>query len=212
MERDHQEHEGGEEFSDDGTSGVDDRPETEPTPPEQPRIFLVDASPDRPDDDALRGIWLDAAIDADELRAAAESLLAASTAPGERHYRIAAASGFAGYDVDEHESLEVVARVAHGVAAHGRPFAAYVDTWGTDQEAVDAFSRFYVGSWPSLAHWAETVAEDLGWWDQLNEHVDPRLLSHLRIDFESLGRELTYDAYVVEDDEQSQIHVFRLHA
>jgi len=37
------------------------------------------------------------------------------------------------------------------------------------------------------------------------------VLPYVRIDFERLGRELTYDAHVVEDDGRSQVHVFRLH-
>ncbi|OLT23160.1 hypothetical protein BJF78_07330 [Pseudonocardia sp. CNS-139] len=188
-----------------------DQPEAA-EPPQPPRIFLADASPGLPEEDAVRGIWLDAAVDEMELEQAVHELLRTSPATGPLAYRIAAASGFEGYELSGNDSLATVARVAQGIAEHGRAFVAYLDAWGATQEAVDEFARYYVGTWPNVAAWAESVVEDRGWWDQLNEHAPPELLPHLRIDHERLGRELTYEHHVVEDEEREQVHVFRLHA
>ncbi|GAA5158243.1 hypothetical protein GCM10023321_37780 [Pseudonocardia eucalypti] len=174
-----------------------------------PRIYLRDngAAAKRVE----RGQWLDATADPKVLEAAKHELLDMSPFRGAT-VSIRQHSCFEGLDIDEWEDLATVSRLARGVAAHGRAFVAYVEAWGRSPEAVAAFGAHYVGSWPDVATWAQAVAEDRGWWDQLNEHVDEQLLPHLRIDYEGLGRELTYDAHVVEDDERSQIHVFRLHA
>lgn len=193
--------------------GADQQPpddQQETAAPLPPRIFVTDASADRPPKDALRGIWLDAAVDEEELEQAVHELLRTSPATGARSYRISAAVGFEGFEISTSDSLATVARVARGIAEHGRAFAAFVDAWGSTQEAVDEFSRYYLGSYPSLAHWAEAEVEGRGWWDELNEHAPPGLLPYLRIDYERLGRELTYDAHVVEDEEGQQVHVFRL--
>ena len=183
---------------------------TEPIEP--PRIFLADASEGLPEDEALRGIWLDAALDADELEQAVHRLLQDSPATGAKAYRIAAASGFQGFEVSVHESLGTIARVARGIAAHGRAFVAYVDAWGSSEDAVTEFERYFVGTWPSVAAWAEATADDFGWLQQLDETVPAEIRPYVHLDYTKLGRELTYDAYVVEDDDRGEIHVFRLHA
>lgn len=213
MERPH-EHLGGDEHAD--ARGEPPLAGTSPevangqeTVAEPPRIYLTDTAAELKGVD--RGQWIDATADADELRAIRDELLTMSPFANPT-VAIRQVAGFEGLEIAEQEDLETVSRLARGIAAHGRAFVAYVDAWGSDQEAVDAFSAMYVGSWPNLAAWAETVAEQLGWPDQLDEHLDPLLRSQVRIDYQSLGRELTYDSYVIEDDERAQIHVFRLHA
>lgn len=177
------------------------------TAPDPPRVFLSDDGAFAKGVD--RGRWLDAASDAEELIAARDELLTTSPFAGgtisiRRH------SGFAGLAIAADENLTTVSQLASGIATHGRAFAAYADWLGRDEETLAAFPHAFAGSWPSVTRWAETYVEERGWWDQLSEHVDPQLLPHLRIDFERLGRELTYDHYVVEDNEASQVYVFRL--
>ena len=181
------------------------------TAPASPRVYVTTDSTGLAASDEPDGAWLDAAVEADDLEHAALPFLRHGD-DGRLSYRITGTSGFAGYTIEPGTPLDTVARVARGIAEHGRAFVAYLDTWGSDQEAVDAFSRYFVGSYPSIAAWAETEVEAYGWWDVLNEHVPPPLLACLRIDFERLGRELSYDAHVVEDEAAGQVHVFRLQA
>lgn len=182
-------------------------PPSDETVPDQPRVLLTEPG----DADGRHGIWLDAAVETEELEHAARPFLRHGD-DGQLGYRIARASGFQGYDMPDGTSLETMARVARGIVEHGRAFVAFVDTWGSSQDAVDEFSRYFVGSYSSIAAWAETEVEAYGWWDILDEHVPPALLACLRVDFERLGRELSYDAHVVEDEAAGQVHVFRLHA
>lgn len=147
MERHHAHDQGGEHIPPGDRQDEPERPTAAPNPEqaeaEPPRIFLADASAGLSEDDALRGIWADAAVDEPELQQAVHDLLSHSPAPPEgRAFRIAAASGFEGFDITSHESLAVVARVARGVAAHGRAFVAYIDAFGATQEAVDGFGPF----------------------------------------------------------------------
>jgi antirestriction protein len=179
------------------------------TPPKTPRTYLRDNGA------AVKGVergrWLDATAEPEELEAVQHELVSTSPWAGTTA-SIRQHTHFEGLEITEHEDLATVSRLARGGAAHGRAFVAYVDAWGTDQAAVDAFPNYYIGSWRDLAAWAETVVEEQGWWDQLNKHIDGRLLPYIRIGYERLGRELAYDTYVAEDDERSQVHIFRLRA
>lgn len=194
------------------TEPVTETAEQPDTPPAGPRIFLADASPGRPTEHVVRGVWLDAAVDELELEQAAHDLLAVHSPDGAAAYRIGAATGFEGFEVVEHDSLATIARVARGIAEHGRAFVAYLEAHGASQEAIERFSDYYLGTFASVSAWAEQVVDDFGWQDALARTVPPEILPFLRFDFDRLGREMTYDAHVVEDDERGEIHVFRLHA
>lgn len=209
----HRADEGGEEYHQAATGEeVAAGHEAEQTGRAAPRIFLADASQGRPDEEAVRGIWVDAAVEENELEQAVHQLLRTTSAAGAKAYRIGAAVGFEGFEVTEHESLATVSRVANGITHHGRAFVAYVEAWGTSQEAVTQFDDYYQGTWPNVTAWAEAAAEDYGWRETLERDVEPHILPYLRIDFERLGRDMAHDAYVVEDDEQQEVHIFRLEA
>lgn len=192
---------------------VEVTPEQETTPRPSPRIFLADASPGRPDTDIVRGLWCDAAVDEQELEQAVHELLRSSPMTEAKAYRIGAAIGFQGFEVTEHESLATVARVARGIVAHGRAFAAYARWRGTSQEAVDQFDRAYQGSWANLAAWGETVASELGWPQAIEAALTPelsQLLPYVQLDYARLARDMTGDAHVIEDDVAEAVYVFRL--
>lgn len=178
--------------------------ETEPAPP---RIYLADNAAFAAGVD--RGQWLDAS-DAPEVLATVRDRLR-STSPFDgstvsiRHH-----DGFLGLDIRPDEDLHAVSRLAAGLVRYGRPFAAYADAWGTDSDALDNFERYYQGSWPSLEAWAESFADAHGWSEYLDMTVDAYVRPYLRIDYSRLGRELSYDAHVIEDAEARQIHVFQL--
>ena len=180
--------------------------------PNPPRIRLVDASHGLAEDEPPVSIWLDADTDRDDLEQAVHELLRASPSDGPHGYRIAETTGFHGFTITEHEDLGTVARVASGIARHGRAFVAYLDYIGaTTPEAVEAFPGYYAGTYADVLSWAETVADDLGWTGQLDETVHQPLRDYLTIDYQRFGRDLTYDHHVVEDDEAQVIYVFRLH-
>ncbi|MEQ3551779.1 antirestriction protein ArdA [Pseudonocardia nematodicida] len=198
-----------------GEQPTDELPRLDPEDNDRldpPRIRLVDASAGVPEDEPPVSIWLDADTNREDLEEAVHDLLRASPSDGPHGYRIAETRGFEGFTITEHEDLGTVARVARGIARHGRAFVAYLDYVGAvTPEAVDAFPGYYAGSYPDVGAWARTVADELGWTTQLDETVQQPLRDYLAIDYQRFGRDLTYDHHVVEDGEARAIYVFRLH-
>ncbi|MGW0019942.1 antirestriction protein ArdA [Rhodococcus sp. NPDC003382] len=90
-----------------------------------PRIYvasLADYNAGR-----LHGAWLDAGRDPADLQADIRAMLAAAPEPGAEEYAIHDYEGFGEARIYEHDSLELVSRIARGIAAHGLAFAAWAD-------------------------------------------------------------------------------------
>jgi|GEM_PF-3440275 len=177
------------------------------TPPDPPMVFLADTGAYAAG--VNRGRWLDATAEPEALQQAADELLTSSPFR-DATVTVRHTHGFAGLELDGSEDLATVSRLARGIAAHGRAFAAFAGLSGNADADPATFASTYTGSWDSLAAWAEHMVSELGWREQLDAHVPPALLPHLSIDYQRLGRELSYDAQVVEDDDGT-VHVFRLH-
>lgn len=213
MER-HRAPEGGEHLEP-TNPGADNRDEhaedavSRETEPSTPRIYLADNAAFAAGVD--RGQWVDATETLGVMITTRDRLRGTSPFTNStvsiRHH-----DGFLGLDIRPDEDLGAVHKIAAGLVRYGRPYAAYADAWGTDSEALDNFERYYQGSWPSVEAWAESFADAHGWSEYLDMTVDAYVRPYLRIDFSRLGRELSYDAHVIEDAEARQIHVFQLQA
>lgn len=117
----------------------------------------------------LHGDWVDAAVEADELEAAAWAILSTSQEPAAEEWAIFDYDGFGVWKVGEYESLALVARVARGIAEHGLAFAAWADLVGDDLGRLDDFAEAYLGEYDSAEAWADEVMDDLGYRQQLEE-------------------------------------------
>ncbi len=136
----------------------------EPTPPDRgattPRIYvasLVDynAGP-------RHGVWIDASQDAQRILAAIHGMLGQSGEPFACEWAIHDSQGFGPIRIREHADLASVSLIARGVETHGLAFAAWIAYCGEiTEETASRFCHAYRGTWRSIAHYAEHLAERL---------------------------------------------------
>src|SRR5579883_952836 len=149
-----------------GKSGEDEGEPQElaATPQEvklRPRIYVASLS----DYNAgrLRGVWLDAAQEEEQLQAGVTAMLDDSPEPVAEEWAIHDYEGFGTLHVGEYQSLATVSALARGIAEHGPAFAA----WASYQDSLsglvpEAFEQAYRGRWDSLEAYAADLLDDLG--------------------------------------------------
>jgi antirestriction protein len=166
-----------------------------------PRIYVADLAAYNAG--VLRGAWIDAHQDAEQIQAEIATMLADSPEPGAEEWAIHDYEGFEGVKLGEHEDLEEVAQIAELLAQHGPLFGKVVDHFGRDylEEAIRAMEESYAGEYDTLADWAEQFAEDTG-------SGDCGPYSNY-IDWERVARdaELGGDIFTIETDD-GKVHVF----
>lgn len=121
---------------------------------------------------------------------------------------IRACEAFGGLDVNGFTDLDLVARLARGVAEHGAAYAVFVQIVGTeDRDQLDKFEDFYVGSFASPEAWAREVGEDLEWEQHLDQVIDPMLRPYIVIDYAKFAQEQRH-AWDVLEGVDGRTHVF----
>lgn len=161
-------------------------PEHEQQPGPRPRIWvgsLADYNAGR-----LHGDWLDAAVPDEELRAAVQRILAGSHEPDAEEYGIFDYDEFGAFRVGEYEQLDVVTRVARGIAEHGLAFAAYAQLHDADPAMLDSFGDSYVGKYNSPEEWARDVLHD-SLEAELDRTVPEALRGYVSINYAGFARD-----------------------
>lgn len=186
--------------------------ENQPGSPERvvipPRVYVASLSDYN--DGRLHGAWIDAAVDDDELHERVQTMLAASPLPGAEEWAIHDFEGFAGLELHEYESLETVATIARGIAAHGAAFAAFVRLVGTSEAGDERrFEDMFLGHYESMADVAQQLADDLGLEAKLDRLADG-LRPYVVVDYDALGRDLGTELGE-EPAPDGGIFVFNLH-
>lgn len=139
----------------------------------------------------LYGEWIDADQEPAELHDAVAAMLAASpTNPNAEEWAIFEHDGFGALHLDEHENLETVSRLAHGLVAHGPAFAAWADYLGHDSEQLDNFDEAFLGEWASVEAYAQHLLDDLGYLDVLDRAIPTNLRPYLQLDTAGFARDL----------------------
>lgn len=182
-------------------------PEREPRSLPLPRIYAASLS----DYNAGRlvGAWLDAAVEADELAAGVQAMLAASPTPGAEEWAIHDYEGFGPLRLDEYESLETVASVARGIAEHGPAFAHFAALVGTsDSDELARFDDAYLGHAESLTAYAEELLDELGYRSQIEAAVPEHLQPYIRFDIEGFARDLELSGDITTSDGDGGVYVF----
>lgn len=164
--------------------------EREHAPALRPQVWIASLS----DYNAgiLTGAWVDAAVEGDELAAAAYRIVAGSVTPGAEEWAIFDHDDFGGWQPGEYESLELVARVARGIQEHGAAFAAWADLVESDTARLDSFREAYLGHFATPAAWAEEVLTDLGVageTGQVMQAIPAELRSYVSIDYGRWARD-----------------------
>ena len=159
--------------------------EREPQPKLHPRIWvgsLADYNAGR-----LHGDWLDAAVPYDELSESVQRILASSREPGAEEYGIFDYDEFGAFRVGEYEQLDVVARIARGIAEHGPAFAAYAELHDGDPDMLSSYEDSYIGEYESAASWARGVLEDME--STVHQSIPEDLRAYISIDYPSFARD-----------------------
>lgn len=182
------------------------RPETEPAPRAQPRIYVADLA------SAAHGLehgsWIDANQPADELDADIAAILDNSPTVGADRWAVEATEDFAGLDLHGFTDTTLISRLARGVAEHGAAYAVYVQIVGSDdRDLLDRFEDFYVGSYDSPEAWAREVGKDLEWGAHLDQVVDPMLRPYVVIDYARFAHDQRQNWDVLEGHD-GKTHVF----
>lgn len=177
---------------------------SEAAPPESPRIYV--ASLADYNDGRLHGRWIDAAQSVEALDEEVLAMLAGSPMPNAEEYAIHDFEGFGPWRLSEYESLAAVARVASGIAEHGEAFAHWVAYVGSVSE--DDLARFedaYLGTWPSVKDYAESLVDEFGVEDTLDRAAIP-LRNYVRVDVDLLTRDIEIENHVSEGS--GGVHIF----
>lgn len=186
-------------------------PEREPAA--DPQIWV--ASLADYNDGTLHGAWLDAAQEVEAIQADIQAMLAASPLAAEtgqmaEEWGIFDLEGFGAFRLAEYENLEVVSRIACGIAEHGLAYAAFAEVMDGDPDALAGFADSYLGHHDSLQAYAEQFAEDVGYYEALERVVPEAIRPYVRLDTEAMAHEMQIGGAIhVLAPEDGGVWVFR---
>lgn len=137
----------------------------------------------------LHGAWIEAAREPTDIMADIKAMLSQSHEPGAEEWAIHYYDDFGRAHVDEHESIERVARLAQGITEHGYAFSAWADLCEYDPERFDNFAETYLGHYDNVEDYVEQLADDLGYAEELEKVPEP-LQPYVRFDTAALARDM----------------------
>jgi antirestriction protein len=172
----------------------------------QPRIYVASLS----DYNAgrLHGTWLDATGDTEQLATGINDMLARSPEPGAEEWAIHDYEGFGPLRLSEYESIDTIARIAGGIAAHGPAFAHWAAIAGTATDDLDSFDDAYLGHAESIEAYAEALVDDLGYTDLIDRAIPEHLQPYVRFDIEGFSRDLELSGDVTTSEGDGGVYLF----
>ena len=147
----------------------------------------------------LHGRWIDAAQEADAIRANITAMLEASPIADAEEWAIHDYEGFEGLSISEYEGIERVVELADFIGEHGKLGALLVDHLGDLDEARQALNERYCGQFESLADYEQELTEETA----IPEHL------RFYIDWQAMARdaEISGDVFTVRTA-HDEVHVF----
>jgi antirestriction protein len=156
----------------------------------------------------LHGNWIDAARDPADVHTDIQTMLAASpraARSGEiaEEWGIFDFEGFGPASVHQHDSIELVCRLARGIGEHGLAFAAWASATEGDDDALDRFEDAYLGHHDSLESYVQQLVDDLGYEQLLDEALPETLRPYVQFDVAALARDMHLggDVHTVQADD-----------
>lgn len=182
----------------DNQPDTNERPGSEAEPALAPSIYV--ASLADYNNGTLHGRWIDAARETEAIYADIKAMLAQSREEDAEEFAIHDYDQFGTCRIQEFDSIERVSRIARGIKEHGAAFAAWADAHDGDSEYLDNFEEAYLGHYDSAQAFAEQMADDLGYTDELAK-LPESLQCYIHFDGAALARdmELGGDIDVVPD-------------
>jgi antirestriction protein len=181
--------------------------ETEPRP--SPAIYV--ASLADYNNGVLHGAWLDAAREPDEIQADINAILASSREPNAEEWAIHDYEQFGRWRVHEYDSIELVSRIAKGIAEHGYAYSAWADVFDGEPASfdIDSFREAYLGHYDSVTDYVEQMADDVGYTEELAK-LPEHLQSYTRIDYGAIARDMHLSGDIATvDDPNGGVWIFR---
>lgn len=124
----------------------------------EPRIYVADLA--AYNNGKLHGVWIDAALELEDIQEAVAKMLKASPEGFAEEYAIHDYEGFGSYRVSEYEGLESVHEVACFIEEHEELGAELLAHFSSIDEARTAIDENYAGCYESVADFAEELTED----------------------------------------------------
>lgn len=148
----------------------------------------------------LHGAWIDAAREPEAIYTDINAMLAQSREENAEELAIHDYDQFGTCRIEEFDSIELVSRIARGIKEHGEAFAAWAELNDGDPERLDHFGDAYLGHYESTQDFAEQMADDLGYTDELAK-LPESLRPYVHFDSTAFARdmELAGDIYVAPD-------------
>jgi len=148
----------------------------------------------------LHGRWIDASQDAEAIQAEISAMLKASPIPGAEEWAIHDYEGFGGTELSEYSGIDRVVALAAFIDERGELGAKVLEHFGGDIDQAEAAFDEYVGSFRSLADYAQDLTEQ-------TTDISPTLDHY--IDYEAMARdmEINGDVFTVELGFED-VHVF----
>lgn len=150
----------------------------------------------------LTGEWVDAAVEDEELLAAARRIVARSEDPTAEEYAIFDHDDFGDFTPGEYEQLSLVAKVARGIRDHGPAFAVWADLHDADPDMLEAFEDSYLGEYDSPEDWAREITGADQIEADLTKDLGP-LAQFFHFDADAFARDawLSGDVHIAHKDE-----------
>ena len=125
-----------------------------------PKIYVADLAAYNAG--KLRGVWIDATQEPDEILAQVQAMLAGSPEPVAEEWSIHADEGFEGVYISEWASFEEVHRLALLIEEHGALGGELLSHWNNDADEVRRLfdDGYYLGVYDSVADYAQEITEE----------------------------------------------------
>jgi antirestriction protein len=156
-----------------------------------PRIYVADLAAYNAG--TLRGVWIDATKEPDEIRAEVQAMLSRSPEPVAEEWRINDCEGFGGIHLSEWASFDEVHGIALLIEDHGALGAELLSNWYHDVDEVRRLfdDGCYLGAFGSVADYAQEITEET---TEIPDHLK------YYVDYASMARdmELNGDIFTIE--------------
>ena len=125
-----------------------------------PKIYVADLAAYNAG--KLRGIWIDATQEPDEIKAQVQAMLAESPEPVADEHAIHDTDGFEGAFISEWANFEDVHQITLLIEEHGALGAELLNHWNNDVDEVRRLFEdgYYLGVWERVADYVQEVTEE----------------------------------------------------
>ncbi len=147
----------------------------------------------------LRGVWINADQDAEDINNAIRDMLRASRVEAAEEFAIHDYEGFEGVSIHEYASIDSVAEFAAFIGQHGELGAELIKRFDDVEAAQEAMEDSYIGCYSSVAEYAQELTEDT---------TDiPQSLQYY-IDYDAMARDMEINDLITIETGISEVHLF----